>query len=111
MAIIRICNYFISTNYKRSEVKEKFEEALSDFIEELDPDVNFDLSLFVESLTEDSEDFELLSEIDEDDAELEYNEEDVDAFVEKILNAYVDEDGIEDEDDDMMLDEGEDFDD
>lgn len=110
MAIIRICNYFISTNYKRSEVKEKFEEALSRFVEEADPDVNFDLALFVESLTEDSEDFELLSEIDEDDAEIEYNEEDVDAFVEKILNAYVDEEDVEDDDDNARLEDVEDFD-
>ena len=110
MAIIRICNYFISTNYKRSEVKEKFEESLSSFIEEMDPDVNFDLALFVESLTEDGEDFELLSEIDEDDAEIEYNEEDVDAFVDKVLNAYVDEEDVEDDDDDVSSDSGDDFD-
>lgn len=92
MAIIRIVNHFISTNYKRSEAKERFEEALTAFVEDGDKDVTFDLSRFVESLTEDSEDFELLSEIDEDDAEIEYNEEDVDAFVDKILNAYADED-------------------
>lgn len=109
MAIIRVCNYYISTNYKKSELREKFEESLSRFIEELDPDVDFDLSLFVESLTEDSEDFELLSEIDEDDAEIEYNEEDVDAFVEKVLNAYVDEDDFED-DEAEFIDETEDFD-
>ena len=110
MAIIRICNYFISTNYKRSEVREKFEEALSKFVEEADPDINFDLAIFVESLTEDSEDFELLSEIDEDDAEIEYNEEDVDAFVEKVLNAYVDEDEVEEEDDNRLMADDEDFD-
>lgn len=105
MAIIRVCNYFISTNYKRSEVKEKFEEALSKFVEEADPDLSFDLALFVESLTEDSEDFELLSEIDEDDAEIEYNEEDVDAFVEKVLNAYVEEEDDDEEDNHMAMDE------
>lgn len=112
MAIIKICNYFISTNYKRAEIKDKFEESLSRFIEESDPDVNFDLSLFVESLTEDGEDFELLSEIDEDDAEIEYNEEDIDAFVEKILNAYVDEEDVSGDDkDDMGLHDGDDFED
>ncbi len=105
MAIIRICNYFISTNYKKSEVKEKFEEALSSFVEDSDPNLSFDLDLFVEGLTEDSEDFELLSEIDEDDAEIEYNEEDVDAFVEKVLNAYVDEEDFDESDDHMDDDE------
>ena len=110
MAIIRVCTYYISTNYKKGEAKEKFEEALTSFVEDMDPDVNFELSLFIEGLTEDSQDFELLSEIDEDDAEIEYNEEDVDAFVEKILNEYLDEDVVE-EDDDFDEDEEDDYED
>ena len=100
MAIIRVCSYYISTNYKKSEAKEKFEEALTTFIESMDPDVSFELRLFVEDLTEDSQDFELLSDIDADDAEIEYNEEEIDEFVEDVLSEYVDEDVIEESFDD-----------
>lgn len=92
MAIIRVCNYFISTNYKKSEAKEKFEEALTSFVEDFDKDMSFELALFIESLTEDGEDFEMLSDIDDDESELEYSEEDIDVLVNKLLNAYVDED-------------------
>ena len=97
MSIIRVCTDYISTNYKKSEAREKFEEALTLFVEDMDPDLTFDLSIFIETLTEDSQDFELLSEIDADDAEIEYNGEDIDALVEKILSEYVDEDDFQDD--------------
>ena len=101
MAIIRVCTDYISTNYKRSEAREKFEEALAVFVEDMDPDLAFDLALFIESLTEDSQDFELLSEIDADDAEIEYNGEDIDALVEKVLSEYVDEEELQDDNEDL----------
>ena len=93
MSVIKVFNYHISTNYKKSEAKEKFEEALTNFVEDSDPDIGFNLDHFVESLTEEEEDFELLSEIDEDEADIEYTEEQIFEFVEKIVNAYEDEDG------------------
>lgn len=88
MSVIKVCNYHISTNYKKSELKEKFEEALTRFLEDSDPDVGFNLDLFIDTLTEDGEDFEMLSEIDEDEADIEYTEEQIDEFVDKIMSDY-----------------------
>lgn len=95
MSIIKICNYSLSTNYKKTEVREKFEEILTSFLENSDPSIGFNLDHFIETITEDSDDFEILSEIDNDDPDIEYNEEQVDDFVELALSDSEDGDYIE----------------
>jgi hypothetical protein len=102
MTVFRICNYYISTNYKKTEARDKFEEVLTAYLNE-DPDVQFRLDNFIESITEDGQDFEILSELEEDEVDIEYNEEDIDDFIEDITNGYVAED-----DDDDYIDESED---
>jgi hypothetical protein len=103
MTVFRICNYYISTNYKKTEARERFEEVLSDYLN-ADPDVQFRLDNFIESITEDGQDFEILLELDEDEVDIEYNEEDIDDLIEDITNGYV----AEDDDEDGYIDESED---
>jgi len=112
MTIIRLCNYYVLTSYKKTDAKEKIEEEWTKFVEKGDPDMPFSLDHFVESLTEDGQDFELMTDLNDEDPDIEYNEEQVDEFVDKIVSGYEDEeeDGfyLDDEDEEDASDDSDD---
>ncbi len=90
MTIIKLCDYYIITNYKKSDAKEKLEERIIDFLDNLDRDVPFDLSDFVDELTEDERDFELMTNTNDEDPDIEYNAEEMDDFIDNLLTTEVD---------------------
>ena len=90
MAVIKICNHYLISNYKKEELREKFEEELGNFIEGLEQNTPFDLDFFIEELLEIDEEFELLLDIDKDDMDIEYTEEQIDEFVENRTSSYQD---------------------
>ncbi len=108
MAILKVCNYFLLTNYKPEEIVVKFEEVLSDYLEDIDEDSAFNLEFFIEDLIENNEEFDMASDSERsEDIDAEYNEEAIDLFVEEKLSIYEEEETLDD-DVEVIVDEDED---
>ncbi len=91
MSIIKINNNYISSSYKESEVKGKFEEELDKYLELIsDEDIVFDIHLFLEYLVENNADFEILLEPDDENVDIDYSGEEFDEIIEEKLSDYQD---------------------
>jgi hypothetical protein len=99
MATLKVSSFYLDSSYKREEILEKFEEALLSYLDEMDEDVDFDISLFIEELVESNNDFELIEVEDEkEEIDYEYTETKIYEIVDDALSRY-EEESLEEEDD------------